>query len=207
MHPTEQLNHHQAERTCVSSPRKCRQHWVSKEPPRGQTFTSSVRVQCWRIVSCLTPRGGDAWQLAPGSLQTWFLSISPWLILLYPFAITHLSYMCDSAESCESSREALTQGWSWGSTPPLHSHNTISISDLPPKGTNICGDLHCTRGFPGGSVIKNLPANAGNTCSIPGSGRSPEGGNGNPLQHSCLGNPMDRGAQWATVHSVTENCT
>ena len=91
--------------------------------------------------------------------------------------------------------------------PPLHSHNTISISDLSPKGTNICGDLHCTRGFPGGSVIKNLPANAGNTCSIPGSGRSPEGGNGNPLQHSCLGNPMDRGAHWATVHSITKNCT
>ena len=49
-------------------------------------------------------------------------------------------------------------------------------------------------GFPGGSVVKNLPANAGDTGSIPGSERSPGGGNGSPLQYSCLENPMDRGA-------------
>ena len=49
-------------------------------------------------------------------------------------------------------------------------------------------------GFPGGSVVKNLPANAGDMGSIPGSGRSLEEGNGNPLQYSCLDNPMDRGA-------------
>ena len=48
-------------------------------------------------------------------------------------------------------------------------------------------------GFPGGSVVKNPPANAGDMGSIPGSGISPGGGNGNPLQYSCLGNPMDRG--------------
>ena len=54
----------------------------------------------------------------------------------------------------------------------------------------------------GGSVVKNLPANAGDMDLIPGSRRSPGEGNGNPLQHSCLGNPMDRGAQWATVHGV-----
>ena len=47
-------------------------------------------------------------------------------------------------------------------------------------------------GFPGGSVIKNLPANAGDTSSIPGLGRCSGGGNGNPLQCSCLENPMDR---------------
>ena len=47
---------------------------------------------------------------------------------------------------------------------------------------------------PGGSVVKNPPANAGDTGSIPGSGRSPGEGNGNPLQYSCLENPMDRGA-------------
>ena len=50
-------------------------------------------------------------------------------------------------------------------------------------------------------MVKNLPANAGDAGSIPGSGRSPEG-NGNSLQYSCLGNPMDRGAWWATVHEV-----
>ena len=57
--------------------------------------------------------------------------------------------------------------------------------------------------FPGGSVVKNLPANARDPCSIPGSGRSPGIENGNPLQYSCLGNPMDRGTWRATVHGVT----
>ena len=58
-------------------------------------------------------------------------------------------------------------------------------------------------GFPGDSVVKNLPANAGDPCSISGSGRSPGEGNGNPLQYSCLENSMDRGAWWA-VHGVGE---
>ena len=59
-------------------------------------------------------------------------------------------------------------------------------------------------------MVKNLPANAGDTRDvglIPESGRSPGGGNGNPLQHSCLGNSMDRGAWWATVHGVTRSRT
>ena len=51
---------------------------------------------------------------------------------------------------------------------------------------------------------KKLPANAGDMGSIPGSGRSPGEVNGNPLQYSCLGNPMDRGAWQATVHAVTK---
>ena len=59
-----------------------------------------------------------------------------------------------------------------------------------------------TEGFPGGSAVKNLPASAEDVASIPGLGRSPGEGNGNPLKHSCLGNPMDRGAWWATVHGV-----
>ena len=58
-------------------------------------------------------------------------------------------------------------------------------------------------GFPGGSVVKNLPANAGDTDLIPGLGRSPGKGNGNPLQYSCLRSPMDRVAWWAAVHRVT----
>ena len=53
-------------------------------------------------------------------------------------------------------------------------------------------------GFPGGSVIKNPSANAGDVGSNPGSERSPREENGNPLQYSCLENPMDRGASWAT---------
>ena len=59
-------------------------------------------------------------------------------------------------------------------------------------------------GFPDGSVLKNPLANAGNTSSIPGSGRSPGGGNSNLLQYSCLGNPMDRGAWQTTVHGVAK---
>ena len=58
--------------------------------------------------------------------------------------------------------------------------------------------------FPGGSVVKNLPANAGNEGLIPGSGRSSGEGNGNPFQYSCLENPMDRGAWWAMVHGVAK---
>ena len=56
-------------------------------------------------------------------------------------------------------------------------------------------------------VVKNLPANAGDTGSIPGLGRSPGGGHGNPLQHSCLENPLDRGAQGATVDRVAQSQT
>ena len=55
------------------------------------------------------------------------------------------------------------------------------------------------KGFPGGSVAKNQPANEGDTGSVPGWGRSSEEGDGNPLRDSCLGNPMDRGAWRATV--------
>ena len=78
----------------------------------------------------------------------------------------------------------------------LHHHNmtfeTISWSDS---------------GFPGGAVVKNPLANAGDTGdmgSVPGSGRSSGGGNGNPLQYSCPGNPMDRGPLRGTVHEVTK---
>ena len=57
-------------------------------------------------------------------------------------------------------------------------------------------------------MVKNPPANAGDTGdvgSIPGSGKSPEEGNGNPLQYSCLGNPINRGVWWPTVHWVTKS--
>ena len=61
--------------------------------------------------------------------------------------------------------------------------------------------------FPGGSVLKKPPANAGDAGSTPRSGTFPGGGNGNPLQYSCLENPMDREAWWATVHGVTKSWT
>ena len=56
-------------------------------------------------------------------------------------------------------------------------------------------------------MVKNPPANAGDAGLVPGSGRSPGEGNGNPLQYSCLENPMGRGAWWATVHGVAESDT
>ena len=64
--------------------------------------------------------------------------------------------------------------------------------------------------FPGGSVVKNQPANAGDTGDagvIPGSRRSPGGGNGNPLHYSCLKNLMDRGARKATIYRSSESQT
>ena len=57
------------------------------------------------------------------------------------------------------------------------------------------------------SVIKNLPANAGELGSVSGSGRFPGEGNVSPLQYSCLENPMDRGVWWAIVHRVTKGWT
>ena len=62
-------------------------------------------------------------------------------------------------------------------------------------------------GFPGDTVLKNLPASARNTVSIPGSGKSPGVGNGHPLQYFCLVNCMDRGAWLTTVHGVSKNLT
>ena len=73
---------------------------------------------------------------------------------------------------------------------------------------NICIALPIQLGFPGGSAIKKLPANAGDTGDaslILGSGRSPGEGKGNPLQHSCLRNPRNRGAWRAAVHGVAKS--
>ena len=95
---------------------------------------------------------------------------------------------------------------------------SVSCGERPGPQSNSGKKIHCTclglgpgsrvpvyrrLAFPGDPVVKNLPANAGDTGdvgSIPGSGRSPGVGNDNPLQYSCLENPMDRGAWWATVH-------
>ena len=68
--------------------------------------------------------------------------------------------------------------------------------------------MYIYMGFPGGSVVKNPPANEGDEKDmglIPGSGRSPGEGNGNPLQYFCLVNPMDRGTWRSIVHRVTKD--
>ena len=71
--------------------------------------------------------------------------------------------------------------------------------------TQNCTYLMYNLGFPCGSVVKNPPASAGELGSIPGLGRTPGEGNGNPLQFSCLGNHMDRGAWQITVHGVVKS--
>ena len=72
---------------------------------------------------------------------------------------------------------------------------------MRPHKCNL-GSITHRQGVPGGSVVKNPPAKAEDTVSIPGSERSPGGGNGNSLQYSYLGNSMDREAQWTTIHGV-----
>ena len=79
---------------------------------------------------------------------------------------------------------------------------TEVISEQPSTGRILFDSLSVprTRGFLGGSDSKESACNAGDPGSIPGSRRSSREGNGNPLQYSCLENPMDRGAGWATVY-------
>ena len=72
---------------------------------------------------------------------------------------------------------------------------------------DICHILYEHIGFSGGSDGKESARNVGDPGSIPGSGRSPGEGNGNPPQNSCLENSMDRGAWWVTVHGITKSGT
>ena len=84
----------------------------------------------------------------------------------------------------------------------VYMRRPMDSKDLCPQITSKTAFIAHSKGFPGGAVVKNPRASAGDTCSVPESGRSPGEGNGNPLQYSCLGNPMDRGTWWATVHGV-----
>ena len=92
--------------------------------------------------------------------------------------------------------------------PPTHTNTSpSSISLRCLYFLQLCMYLMVKQlsGFSGGSVVKNTPANARDRGSIPESGRSPGEGNGNPLQYSCLGNPMNREAWQATVHEVPKS--
>ena len=73
-----------------------------------------------------------------------------------------------------------------------------------PQRSHIYRVLLAPAGFPGGSAGKESACNAGDQGLIPGLGRSPGEGNGNPFQYPCLENPMDRGAWWAIVHQATK---
>ena len=88
-------------------------------------------------------------------------------------------------------------------------YGTWSSQDSFPAGDEHPPNLLLLlyQGVPGGSAVKDPPAKAEDTGSIPGSGRYPGEGHGYPLQSSCLENPMDRGARRATVHGVTKSQT
>ena len=89
----------------------------------------------------------------------------------------------------------------------------LQFSSIALSCVTVCDPMNCsTPGFPvhcfpGGSEVKASACNVGDLGSIPGSGRSPGEGNDNPLQYSCLENPMDGGTWWATVHGVTKSWT
>ena len=91
----------------------------------------------------------------------------------------------------------LSLNWTW----VCFTHSKASLLTLG------CGEVQCLLGFPGGSEVNVSAWNAGGLGSIPGSGTSPGEGNGNPLQYSCLENPMKGGAWWATVHGVAKSQT
>ena len=83
----------------------------------------------------------------------------------------------------------------------------VTLLHLEVSSNFLCTLLFDSLDFPGGSDGKASVYNAGDLGSIPGSGRSPGEGNGNPLQYYCLENPMDRGAWSATVHVVPKSWT
>ena len=114
----------------------------------------------------------------------------------------------------------LLTGRSWSQSPYLRDFLNTQPKEAPIANILSCMMLlsfaafnpvcHYVRASQVALVVKNPSANAGDikdVGSIPGSGRSPGGGHGNPLQCSCLENPIDRGACWATVHGITKNQT
>ena len=95
-----------------------------------------------------------------------------------------------------------TKSWTWLNNNKIVNGYWIIFTANPIMQTAIS-----PLGFPGGSKSKESAYNAGDLKSTPGSGRSPGGGHGNPLQNSCLENPMDRGAWQATVYGVAKSRT
>ena len=156
-------------------------------------FSSHLSTVCYRLEPVLKKkkkkRTGDtdqalaSWSLKPnmGNPETWTSLHMLWI-------------SCNMSRHHESK---LLVGWWWGK-------QAASWEDCKARPQGLA------KGFPGGAVVKNLLASAGDardTGLIPGWGRSPKGGNGNPLQYSCPENAMDRVAWWATVHGVSKSQT
>ena len=124
----------------------------------------------------------------------WTLQKMPLKALLYMSFSTYVQEFLLGVLTLILCRSTLILGTGWHTFWLVNVPDSLVVSLLPP---NI--------GFPVGSVIKNLSANAGDMGSILVSGRSPEGRQNNPLQYSCLGNPMDRGMWQNIVHGVTKS--
>ena len=141
------------------------------------------------------------WTEGPGSLQSMgFLRvIHDWATSLSLFTFMHWRRKWQPTPVFVPGK---SQGWGhlvgcrlWGRT----ELDTTEATEQHQQGP--------VKGFPGGLDGKESACNAGDPGSIPGLGRSPGEGNGNPLQYSCLENPTDRGAWWPTVHGVAKSRT
>ena len=121
---------------------------------------------------------------------------------MFSYSTLKTSLVTQTVKRLPTIRETRVQSLGWEDLleKGMATHSSILASPAPhtKKGLKVI------LGFPGGSEVKASACNAGDPGSIPGSGRSPGEGNGNPLQYSCLENPMDRGAWWATVHGFAE---
>ena len=151
---------------------------------RSPTWVSPAKIKC-RV-----PYGGPGGGSLPCLFQLLEAACIPWL--LAPSSIFRLSTIGSS---------------------PSPTAIALVVHLLPPSSTTymcLCVYIHIYMGFQVALAVKNLPANTGDVGDeglIPGSGRSPGGGHGNPLQYLSLENPMDRGAWLAMVHRVAKSWT
>ena len=191
-------------------------------------FVVSTSQLSYYPASCLFPVSSVILTVLSGLLGNYiFLVLMSMSVSCLPSDIlslkTGLSIMLpDSKRASLSSQNGIWPTIIWGSLMPyalIKSHIMVqakpvgkrkylfrdiyyNLSQLPHSWCFNAGWFFI---WTGGSGVKNLPANAGEASSIPGSGRSPGGGHGNPFQYSCLESPMDRGAWQALVRGVTKN--
>ena len=160
--------------------------------PGGSSWPHCPVDLCWHLRGCflITDRWGWEYQfpIRPPVIPCWLRGVGvPWCCFLHSLHWYHeggwphhhqavVKVLLWHHPSQEGGVCLLTSSWGW------------SLASLKPKG------------FPGGAEVKASAYNVGDLGLIPESGRSPGEGNGNPFQYSCLENPMDGGAWWATVH-------
>ena len=196
--------------SCPPRPSSARVPWRQMQPRQPLPCLEPFRCAQIRLRFILTPLSGSSSPVATGleaAAPTWREAT----------AVHGARFWASHSGS---------QGFNWLRRQLLKAPRVWEPGDGSADGCSAPGDIllgggasasfcHLTShpqrtGFPGGAVGKNPPANAGNardTGSIPGSGGSPGGGKGSPLQYSCLENPTDRGAWRAIVHGVAESQT